>query len=241
MYDRAMPPAAISSDPYRRRREAGQASREQTRRALLAAADALFRQHGYTNTTVAAIAERAGVSLQTLYLAWGSKTALFLFTAAAAAAAVAEGLPLPAQDWHAEIDTQLAHHTGAEPSTSDYLQAVAQLFVQVAERSAPYWRMYHEAAADTDLAANWDATNTRRRETLISVARHLPRGDLRTDLTEQDITETLWALTHPDVYDLLCRQGGHRPEWFAAWLHHMLADALTTVRPTRPAEGLPGG
>jgi len=59
-----------------RRREAGAASRAETRRRLLRAAGEEFAERGYHAATVTRIAERAGVTVQTLYLAWGSKRAL---------------------------------------------------------------------------------------------------------------------------------------------------------------------
>ena len=90
-----------SAEPFAARRAAGAASREATRQRLLTAADELFRERGYAATTVSPIAERAGTSLQTLYLAWVSKTALF--RAAADAAATASGRPLSADTWRAEV------------------------------------------------------------------------------------------------------------------------------------------
>lgn len=59
-----------------RHREAGAASRVETRRRLLDAAGHEFAERGYTAATVTRIAGRAGVTVQTLYLAWGSKREL---------------------------------------------------------------------------------------------------------------------------------------------------------------------
>ena len=47
-----------------------------TRRRIAAAALDLFAEHGFGGTAVAAIAERAGVSAQTVYATFGSKGAL---------------------------------------------------------------------------------------------------------------------------------------------------------------------
>lgn len=49
---------------------------EATRRHILASARRLFARHGYADTTVAAIAADAGVSVQTIYDRVGSKAAL---------------------------------------------------------------------------------------------------------------------------------------------------------------------
>src|SRR5215472_16808665 len=73
----AAPPPDAAGPPHARRvsrqREAGEVTRRETRRRLLAAARAEFAERGYAAATVARIAERAGVSVQTLYNDWGNK------------------------------------------------------------------------------------------------------------------------------------------------------------------------
>jgi len=220
-----MPPVKSPSDPFARRREAGAASRGETRRRLLAAADALFRERGYPATAVAAIAERAGVSLQTLYLAWGSKRALL--RAATDAAAAASQLPVQPDEWRASIRAALADAAGREATASEYLAAVGRLFVQIAERTAPYWRMHRQAAAtDPEVAADWAALTAARRRTLAEVARGVPPRGVRPGLTADAITETLWALASPELYDLFTAEGGYEVGTFQAWLTRTLVAAL---------------
>jgi len=220
-----MRPAQSPSDPFARRREAGAASREETRRRLLRAADALFRERGYPATAVAAITERAGVSLQTLYLAWGSKRALL--RAATDAAAAASQLPVQADEWRASLRAALADAAGREAPAGDYLAAVSRLFVQIAERTAPYWRMHRQAAAtDPEVAADWAAVTAERRRTLAEVARSVPPRGLRPGVTADAITETLWALASPELYDLFTAGGGYEPGAFQAWLTRTLVAAL---------------
>jgi AcrR family transcriptional regulator len=225
-----MPQAARSTDPFRRRREAGAAAREETRRRLVAAADALFREQGYATTTVTAIAERAGVSLQTLYLAGGSKRALL--RAATDAAAAGADLPAQPEQWRATLRAQLAETVGGRPTAAAYLAAVAGLFTRIAERTAPYWRMHRQAAAtDPELAAEWAAILGERRRTLAEVAHDIPRRGLRAGLTADDITDTLWALASPEVYDLLTLDRGYTPAAFEAWLANTITGALCTNPP----------
>jgi AcrR family transcriptional regulator len=212
-------------DPYQRRREAGLASREETKGRLLAAADALFREQGYPATTVTAISERAGVSLQTLYLAWGSKSALF--RAAADAATAASGLPISSDQWQAVIRTDLAHEAGTDPTTEAYLAAVSHLFVQVARRTAPYWRMHGVAAAtDPDIAEGHRRAMEQRRRTMHAVAGRIPRTGLRPELTDADVADTLWSLASPDMFALLTEQASYDAEQFERWLTRTLTAAL---------------
>jgi len=212
-------------DPYRRRRAAGAASRQETRRRLLAAADELFRRDGYQATTVTAIAALADVSLQTLYLAWGSKRALL--HAATDAAAAASSTPLQPQEWRSSLRTELTSDAGTDPTAAEYLAAVSRLHARVAERTAPYWRMHRQGAAtDPEIAADWDAIQAGRRHTLTEVTQSLPRRGRRPDLTDDDVTDTLWALTCLEVYDLFSTHGERSTTHFQLWLEHTLVAAL---------------
>ncbi|HJY44142.1 MAG TPA: helix-turn-helix domain-containing protein, partial [Propionibacteriaceae bacterium] len=59
-------------DSRRRREQAAQ-----TRRDIEAAADKLFRERGYVGTSMPAIATEAGIVVETIYRAFGSKAGLF--------------------------------------------------------------------------------------------------------------------------------------------------------------------
>ena len=63
-------------DRRTRQKRVGDALRHDTRNRLLEAAGVEFAARGYAGTTVTRLAGAAGVSVQTLYLAWGSKRAL---------------------------------------------------------------------------------------------------------------------------------------------------------------------
>jgi AcrR family transcriptional regulator len=212
-------------DPHGRRREAGAASRVQTRARLLRAADELFRENGYPATTVTAIADHAGVSLQTLYLAWGSKSALF--RAAADAAVTGSGMPLTAQEWRERIRERLTRETGDDLTAPRYLGAVAHVFVQVAGRTAPYWQMQPAAAAtDPDIAAGHLAAMRLRRATMQGVAAQIPTAGLRPGLSSEEIGDTLWAVASPETYAMFTRQAGKSQAEFEDWLTTTLVAAL---------------
>src|SRR5262245_66485222 len=67
-------PVKAPRRPYRSRLRADQA--QQTRRRVLESALQLFVDRGYAGTTVAAVADRAGVSPETIYLSLGGKRGL---------------------------------------------------------------------------------------------------------------------------------------------------------------------
>ncbi len=219
-------------DPYKRRREAGRVSREDTQRRLLQSADRLFRTNGYAQSPVTAIAQGAGVSLQTLYLAWGSKRALLR---AATDAAASEGaLPLDADQWHTTVLENIVASSGASDRASDYLAGFARVFVRVAVRTAIYWRINRDAAGvDEEVAAAWDELLRDRRATMNAVAANIPRSGLRADVSTQMIADTLWTLTSPDNYALLTTLGGYTDHDVEQWSVRILVAALTDDRAPR--------
>lgn len=228
-----------SVDPYAKRRTAGVASREQTRRRLLEAADELFRERGYANTTVTAIAERADVSLQTLYLAWKSKSSLF--RAAADAAVTASGTPLSADAWGAAIRSTLVEQVGLDPTAESYLAAVAHLFVEVAARTATYWHMQPgAAAADPDIAQGYEAAMQQRRITMHGVAELIPRKGLRIGTSTETVAEAVWALASPEMFALFTTQGQRTAVEFEKWLSVTLVSILCEPTSQNPAVSQPG-
>ena len=58
-------------DSTRRKEQA-----RRTRQTITEAARTLFTRHGYAGTTIAAIAQAAGVSAETIYATFGSKRAI---------------------------------------------------------------------------------------------------------------------------------------------------------------------
>ncbi len=220
-------PQKSSPAPYDRRRAAGLASREETRARLLRAADELFREQGYPATTVSAIADRAGTSLQTLYLAWGSKSALF--RAGADAATTASGMPMTSEAWREAISGRLEQDAGPDPTTENYLAAIAHVFVEVAERTAVYWRMQPGASAtDPEIADGYAAAMVQRRITMEGIARAIPAGHLRPALSGRDIADTLWSLASPEMFALFTAQAQRSAADYAIWLTTTLINSLCT-------------
>src|SRR3974377_1254885 len=111
-----------------------------TKARIVEAATRLFIEHGYLDTTVAAIANEAGVALQTLYLRFGSKVAI-----RAPAPDVAVGgddAPIPVLDrpWVAEMR--------AEPDGRRALRFVIDNGMQIIERVMPIIGGIQAAPAD---------------------------------------------------------------------------------------------
>lgn len=211
-----------------RQKQAGQASRAATRERLIDAAASAFLEGGYSATTVSELARRAGVSLQTLYLAVGSKPALLR--------AVLERALVPpggvtddgvGDGYRRDLRAQAGEvHRGSD-DPRDRVRAIAHVFCTVAERAAPWWELYrHAAATEPEIAADWAELHRLRRGTLTALLEDVPDETLRVGLTRDGAVDTLWALASPETYELLVGRAGYTLDGFEGWLTDTLAAAL---------------
>lgn len=222
------------SMPASRQKRTGQAVRDRSRLRLVVAAGEVFADRGYTGATVQAIAERAGVSLQTLYAAWGSKRALLRahleFTMTGSATAVSDGR------WSPQVAAELG--TVPEPDPAARLRALAALFRSLAERVGPVWRLYRGAAAvDPEIAADHLELERERRRTLTAALAGLDDACLRPGLTRAAAIDTLMVLAGPATYQALVEERGYSLDEFEAWLAGTLI--ATVLRP--PPDGAGAG
>lgn len=197
-----------------RQARVGALSRQDTKRRLLDAAGVEFTEHGYAGTTVNRIAARAGVTVQTLYLAWGSKSALLR---AHAEARLNEGRGEPSG-----VAAQFEGATGRDVATG-----LAAIVTQAARSAATVWKLYRDASAtDPAIAADWDQLQALRRTTIGLVTAHIPHDEVRAGLDRDTARDTAWAIASPEMYELLVRRGGYSIEAFQTWVATTLAAAL---------------
>ena len=212
---------SVDRERMTRQAEVGAAAREETKRLLLAAAAEEFTDRGYVGATVTRIAERAGVTVQTLYLAWGSKRAL-LRAYMEQALAGTSGLP-PADPLSDAVVAQMPPSNKPRTVIAD----LAALHRRIGERAALGWQLYRDAAAaDSDVAADWVDNQRLRRVTYGRLIARLPLEALRPGLTHESAADTAWALASPECWDLLIRRSGYTPEDYQAWVEDTLAAAL---------------
>lgn len=210
-----------------RQREAGEATRRETRRRLLAAARAEFAERGYAAATVIRIAERAGVSVQSLYNLWGGKRNLLQAVMASALTGEDDvplesaGLPL------AVLTATLDPADAADPRR--LLAHLVRQYRLLAERAAVGWQTYREAAAvDPDIAADWQQLSDARRKGFHVMFARLPAQVLRPGLTHAAAADTAWVIASPDTHDLLVRRAGYSYDRLEDWVRTTLAAALLT-------------
>lgn len=197
-------------DKRSRQKRVGDVLRQETRARLLDAAEQEFGAHGYAGTTVTRLAASAGVSVQTLYLAWGSKRGLLR---GYMERALAGGVGSP--------DEAAARFEGLEPAR--LLITLADTFAEVTQRAATGWRLYSDAAAvDPEIAADWNELQMLRHQLFTRAIGRIPTAALRPGLTQQAAIDTAWAIASPETYDLLVRRLDYSLDRFHKWV----ADAL---------------
>ena len=201
---------------YRSDRRAAQA--DQTRRRVLAAATGAFERQGYAATTVRAVAADAGVSVQTVEAAFGSKPRLLKACIDVAIAGDDAPVPVLERDWTGAVR--------AATSPAELLAAVAAVIGPAQQRSAGLvLAVFEGAACEEGLARLAAEMAAQRRGTATWVVRELRRTS-RLRVGERESVDTLWTLMDPAVHVRLVRTLGwtrNRYErWFAASAEHLL-------------------
>jgi AcrR family transcriptional regulator len=199
-----------------RQKRVGDALRLDTRNRILEAAAEEFSTHGYTGTTVTRLASAAGVSVQTLYLAWGSKRALLR---GYMESAIAGDLGSP--------EDASRRFTGLAPQ--ERLAELAALVAAIAERAATGWRLYRDAAAvDPEIAADWHELQMLRHRLFSRILGDMPARALANGLTTKTAVDTAWTIASPESYDLLVHHLGYTLPEFQVWMEQTLSAAILT-------------
>jgi AcrR family transcriptional regulator len=211
-----------------RQREAGEATRRETRRRLLAAARAEFSERGYAAATVVRIAERADVSVQTLYSNWGSKRNL-LRAVMESSVTGDDDAPLVAGQPPAILVATLDPADAKDPRR--LLAHLSHQYRVLAERAAVGWQTYRDGAAtDPDIAADWQQLSDMRRQAFRAMFARVPARALRPGLTHGAAADTAWVIASPDTHDLLVRQAGYSYDQLEGWVRTTLSAALLSGR-----------
>jgi len=220
----------MSGDVKPRRRYESPRRREQadaTRRAILDAAERLFGERGYAGTSVAEIAEGAGVALKTVYAVFGTKVEVLRALWNLRLRGDEDPVAVQDRPWVREVIE--------EPDPRRRLALVARNARVVRERTAVLSEIVRQAApSEPQIAELWERFQRELYELgMRRIAETLERdGVLATDIaTAADI---LWALVHPDSFLLLVRERGWTPEAYERWLAEALCrELLKNSMPSR--------
>lgn len=187
---------------------------------MLDAAAKLFVDPGYAATTLTAIAAEAGVAVQTVYAAFGSKRQLLSELVDVTIAGDDEPVPLPERPFVAEIRAL------ADPRAK--LTRYARHLSQVHARQTDVMLALAGAAtADPDAAEIWQKqVDDRRAGMSMFGAELLATGMLRPEHDADSVADILWLAMDFRNYDWLVRRRGWSSEQFERWYVDTVLAAL---------------
>src|SRR5665213_1266851 len=194
-----------------------------TRRAVLDAARALFVSRGYTATTVGEIAARAQVSVDTVYAAVGRKPVVLRELVETALSGGDHAVVAQQRDYVAAIR--------AAAGAREKLALYASALVKIQQRLAPVFIALRDAAVhDGACAALWTEISERRARNMREFAADLrATGELRADLTDDEVADIVWSMNAAEYWLLLVHQRGWQPERFGRWLADTWTRSLLTT------------
>ena len=199
-----------------RRREQARARRL----AVVLAARELFETGGFRQTTIAAIAKQAGVSSESIYKTFGTKAALAKAVFDIELAGDDEPVPV------AERPAMQAIRD--EPDVRRKVAMFAGGLAQRQARSAAVQILIRDGRhVDDSLTPVWEALQREGLTGMTALGRHLlDTGQLREDLTLEQVRDILWNYLSIDAYERLVMIQGWSQQQYSDWLAHAMVSAL---------------
>jgi len=201
------------SDGVKGLREARVAATEE--RILTAARD-LFVRKGYHATTLTAVADAAGVGHRTVYLRFGTKSALLKRVTDLAVAGDTRPLDVARRDW---FQTALS-----APTLEDRIDALARGTAELMHRAGDLFEVVQQAQpVEPPLAEAFPAGREATRDHLHTFVRQaIADGLVHHAIDVEWLQETTALLCHADTYVLL----RHTTHWSIGDYHTWLATTL---------------
>lgn len=217
----------VKTREYRSGVRAAQAAA--TRAAILAAARDLFVTEGY-GCTIARIAARAGVAVDTVYASVGRKPALVLAVIDMVLGDADRPIPAAERGYVRQIQDA----TSGSEKIAIYARALATLMPVV----APLQEALREAGkTDPECERAWSQLVDRRADNMVLFARELRgTGHVRDDLDDRQIADIVWS-TNSAEHFLLLASRGWSPDQFGAHLADLWTRTL--LDPTHWEAGRP--
>ena len=191
----------------------------QTRSVVLEAARRLFLERGFAATTMPDIASEAGVSVQTVYKAFGNKPGLAKAVFDVAIAGDDEPVPM--------VERASLVRVRDEPDPRKKLELYGEHLAAVAPRHVPIQLVILAAAAtDPDAGKVWRRLQDERLRGMGMFAKSLhAAAQLRTDVSAAEARDVLWTYNSAELFQLLVVERRWSAKRYGRWV----ADALTAA------------
>lgn len=190
-----------------------QSQANDTRLAVIRAAQRLFIEQGYGRTTMAEVARAAGVSVETVYAAFKNKATLLH------------------RVWDITVggdDEEIVFHERpevvairAEPDLAKRLMLHATFSTTTMRRVAPFLRALEGAAAAEAAAAEMLTEVGRQRLAGLSVMASEAAATGQLAVSEEECRDVVWSFTDGTLWHRLVEERGWSDERYAAWVGQM--------------------
>jgi AcrR family transcriptional regulator len=192
--------------------EQRRAQTEATRQRILDKARDLVVDRGYRGTTIAELARRSEVHVDTIYELVGRKPVILRELVERAIS----GTDRPLDPFERDYVQQIT----AEPDAGRKLDLYAAAMRRILARLAPLFLALRDASdTDPEAAQVWSQISQRRAANMrLLAADLLATGQLRDDLTIDEVADTIWATNSPDLHRLLVEDRGWSPDHYQKWL-----------------------
>jgi AcrR family transcriptional regulator len=206
-------------------------SAARNRAAVLAASRELLFRDGYHRMTVRSVAERAGVSAETIYKAFGGKPGLMKALWDVALAGDDQPVAIADRPQMREV------RSAREPA--EKLRLWAAFVTGANQRLAAMYALLAEAGPEvTQMLVT---TQQERLTGVRALVTHLTdSGLLAGGLDPATAADACWALTGPRLFLDLTTDRGWQPDLYEDWLTRMLTANLLTPASDGPAPSQPG-
>lgn len=191
-----------------------------TNRQIVEAACKLFTERGYSGATIEAIAQEAGVSVETVYATFGSKRAILLRLIDISIVGDDEPVPLLQRPGPQAVQQ--------EKNQRRQIQMFARDMQEIMERMAPLFGIMRAAAkTEPDISEILQNLLESRVHGMEEFIHYLSaNGSLRTNIAPGEIAETVWAISSAEVYSLLTVDRGWSSDQYEQWLAKTLTKLL---------------
>lgn len=194
--------------------------RVRRRQRILEAARELFVRQGYDATSLQQVADRAGVTLQAVHLAFSGKRALLKGLIDLALTGDQEPVTTADRPWF--------RAALAAPTAEAQLRAHVRGTRQILERVAPLARMLHAAmATDPAVASMVRPDHDPRYALQLSAAESLAtKPDARPGVSAGQAADVLYGLLSTELYLLFVRRRGWSAAQWEQWVFETLRHQL---------------
>ena len=192
----------------------------QTRARILDAAQKLFSERGYANTSMEAVASGAGVATDTVYASFRTKAGLLHKLLDIRVVGDEEPVGV--------IEREGAQAVRREPNQQRQVEAFAADVTTILERARPVDDIVRGAAAvDPEIAMFRTRMQEGRLENMRQLASWLAaNGPLRGDIGVEEAATIAWTVASPEVHRLLRAERGWTVDRYTDWLAMTLTRTL---------------